>query len=259
LGRFQLIDLNAGCPVPKIMRRGDGAGLLKDPDKLAAIVRAMRSVVRLPLTVKTRIGLKPDRINISEVAQAVEENGADALIIHARAASVRHAGKPDWEWLARIKSERKIPIIGTGGVPRAEHAAEMLRQTGVDGVMIGRAAIGRPWIFRQIRELWAGQTPFQPTMDERLAIMREHLAGLEQNCALEIKVLKSPRLAAEQAACVRFRSHVTRYLLGYRRLRYFTRQLNQLDSFEKMLSAAGEVLAAGRMTDENTGSDETSA
>ena len=181
LGRFDLIDINAGCPVPKVLRRGAGAGLLKNPEKLFAIVRAVRAAVKLPVTVKTRIGVSPNLRNISEVARGIEDAGADALALHARFTSERHSGPADWETIARIKQERRLTILGNGGVLGPEQAVECLRRYGVDGVMIGRGAVGQPWLFDQIRRVLAGEPYAAPTLAERRALIVEHL---ERNVAL---------------------------------------------------------------------------
>ena len=126
LDRFDFIDINCGCPVPKIITKGAGVALMRDPAKLGTLVRAVKEAVSIPVTAKTRIGLSPELVNISEVSHAIEEAGAEVLAIHARFASARHAGDADWEALAKIKAERTIPIIGNGGIRTAQDALDMV-------------------------------------------------------------------------------------------------------------------------------------
>jgi len=165
LGRFDLIDINCGCPVPKIISKGAGVFLMRDPDKLCRMLRTVKDAVSLPVTAKTRIGLSPEQVNISEVAHSIEEGGAQTLFIHARLASVRHGGPADWRALADIKLERAIPIVGNGGIQTAQDAIDMATQTGVDGVMVGRAAIGNPWLFEEIRAMWLGEEFIAPDIE----------------------------------------------------------------------------------------------
>ena len=221
LGRFDFIDINCGCPVRKIVAKGAGVALMKNPEKIQAMVRAVRAAVSLPVTIKTRIGFSPDKMNISEVSQAAQEGGAAAIFLHARFASSRHSGPPDWEALARIKSELAIPVIGNGGIACADDVPKMLRETGVDGVMIGRAAVGNPWIFGEIYALLAG-LPFAPlSPEERRAIMAEHFERLVELKTKELQYRKRARLPADQGAAVHFKSHLFRYLSGPERRRLF--------------------------------------
>ena len=241
LGRFDLIDINAGCPVPKIMSRGAGAGLLRDPERLRAMVQAVRAAVRLPVTVKTRLGLSPRRINISAVAQAVEEGGADALIVHARVVSNRHTGPADWTWLARIKRERRLPIIGNGGIDTADDALAMLRTTGVDGVMIGRAAIGEPWLFDEVACRLAGRPYTPPPPAERCAVLLEHLRRLVELVASESRFRRRMRLTPEQAACLQFRAHLVRAFRGRPGLRDLIRRFDALTTLTAVEQAVREM------------------
>ncbi|HDL85425.1 MAG TPA: tRNA dihydrouridine synthase DusB [Candidatus Acetothermia bacterium] len=212
LGRFDLIDINAGCPVPKIVRKGAGVALMRDPTRLHDIVRAVVQAVSLPVTVKTRTGLSPDNANISEVAHAVEEAGASALFLHARLASARHGGPADLDALSRIKDELSIPVIGNGGITSAASASFMLKETGVDGVMVGRAAIGNPWIFAAITAALAGKEYRPPQSHDWVDVMTRHLRGLYGEMLRENAQRKRPRPHTERAACNRFRGHLTKYL-----------------------------------------------
>ena len=216
MNRFDLIDINCGCPVPKIVAKGAGAALMRSPEKIEQIVRAVKSAVTLPVTVKTRIGLAPDRMNISEIAHAVESAGASAIAIHARFASRRHSGEADWETLARIKSERSIPVIGNGGISKAQDVPRMLAATGVDAVMIGRAAVGNPWLFDEINALF-NDLPYTPhSLAEHRAVIMTHLEQLTVLKHMENKYRKKNLMSAANGASLHFRAHLYRYMSGFR-------------------------------------------
>jgi len=170
-----IIDLNMGCPVPKVLRQGAGAQLLRQPARVKQIVEAVRKVVSIPVTVKTRSGWSKSQINISEVARAAEDGGADAITIHPRTAKQGFSGKADWYLIAEIKEAVTIPVIGNGDVTRPEQVQEMRQLTGCNGVMIGRGAMGNPWIFQQAKQLALDETVSDPSLQERLEVMRRHL------------------------------------------------------------------------------------
>ncbi|MBU4201480.1 MAG: tRNA-dihydrouridine synthase [Verrucomicrobia bacterium] len=244
-GRFQVIDFNCGCPVAKIVSKGAGAALMKHPDKIAQIVRAMTQAVSLPVTVKTRLGLAPDHMNISEIAQAVEESGGSAITIHARFADGRHAGPPDWPALARIKSERTIPVIGNGGITSADNALLMLTETGVDGVMIGQAAIGNPWIFRETWSVLRGQRPLPHSVREHRAIIEEHLRLLIAHKDKAIRAKQRPRRCnAERDAVLHFRAHLAGYIRGFKKSAAWRKKLSTLQCLADVLAMLEELRAA---------------
>lgn len=242
LGRFALIDINCGCPVPKVMNRGGGATLMRDPQKIHDIMQAVSQAVSLPVTVKTRLGLSRESANVSEVAHAAEEGGAKAITVHARFASDKHRGPADWEALKHIKAERTIPVIGNGGITKAHHALEMMEQTGVDGVMVARAAIGNPWLCDEIHHLWADQPYTPPSVEERRAIIAEHLHGLNRLIWMENRDRKSDQIPSESIACHRFRGHLTRYLAGTPGLKDLRRNLGEMESIEAILAAVDRIL-----------------
>jgi tRNA-dihydrouridine synthase B len=148
-----IIDLNMGCPVPKVVRQGAGAALLRDVEKIASLVDAVRQAVSIPLTVKTRSGWGQSKINVLEVARVVEDSGADAITIHPRTARQGFSGSADWPLIGKVKQAVNIPVIGNGDVSRPEDVGKMRKLTQCDGVMIGRGAMGNPWIFKQARQL----------------------------------------------------------------------------------------------------------
>jgi len=244
LGRFDLIDVNCGCPVPKVTRKGAGVALMRKPDKVRMIVEAVSQAVSLPVTIKTRLGLSRELFNISEVAQAAEEGGARAIFVHARLASARHSGPADLDALRRIKAERGIPVVGNGGIRQARYASEMMEQTGVDAVMIGQAALGNPWIFEQTYCLWSGRPYSPPTAAERKAVIAEHLNRLHDLVAHVDQFRRRRRYTAEQAACHKFRGHLAKYLAGVRGARKLRRRLMKMESIDAVIEAVGEVLGA---------------
>src|SRR3989338_1278327 len=169
------IDVNCGCWVKDVVKRGGGAGLLRDLPKFESIVRSTVQGTKLPVTVKTRLGWDENSIVILDVAKMVEQAGAQALTIHCRTRSQGHAGDADWEWLSKIKKVVSIPVIGNGDVQTPPDAKAML-ETGCDGVMIGRGAIGNPWIFKEIKHfLETGSLLPAPTLSERIEVCVEHL------------------------------------------------------------------------------------
>jgi nifR3 family TIM-barrel protein len=242
LGRFDLIDINCGCPVRRIMARGAGAALMDDPGRVEAIVRAVKQAVSLPVTVKTRLGLSPGSEAVFQVARAVENGGGDALAVHARFVASRHSGEADWEALGRVKAACRIPVIGNGGIRGAEDALAMLRRTGVDGVMVGRAAIGNPWVFAEILARLTGAAWAPPSAAERRAVIAGHLEGLLALKRLERRRRRRDSHTPEQAAALTFRAHLVRYLAGLPGGRDFRRALSGMDSLESVMAAVDGVL-----------------
>jgi tRNA-dihydrouridine synthase B len=170
------IDLNCGCWIPAIARRGAGAGWLRDPTAMVAMARQITSAVALPVTVKTRIGWGPEsHMPIVDLARRLEDAGVAALTIHCRTAAVGHRGNADWSWAARARVVVSIPVIVNGDVRTADDVIRALDETGCAGVMIGRAAIDYPWIFREARARLAGSIAAPPTVDERRAVYRDVL------------------------------------------------------------------------------------
>ncbi len=170
-----LIDLNFGCPVRKVIAKGAGAALLKDLDRLYRILETVRQHTTLPLSAKIRLGWDWENIVAEEVARAVESAGFDALTVHARTRSQGYSGKADWSFLARVKASVRLPVIGNGDVFDGPSAQRMFETTGVDGIMIARGALGRPWIFREILTyLQSGERLPEPTFRDRLVILKRH-------------------------------------------------------------------------------------
>jgi tRNA-dihydrouridine synthase B len=149
-----LIDINAGCPVRKVARQGAGAALLRDPARLVRLVEAVRRGVGIPVTVKVRLGWDGGSIHIVETARRLASAGVDAIAVHARTAVQQYSGRADWAWIRRIKEAVPVPVVGNGDVTSVAAARAMLRETGCDGVMIGRGALGNPWLFTVLAHEW---------------------------------------------------------------------------------------------------------
>jgi nifR3 family TIM-barrel protein len=174
-----LIDINFGCPVRKVVRNDGGAGILRKFDKMKRLTAAVIEEATRPVTVKTRLGWDDDAIRILEVARMLEDVGVQALAVHGRTRCQMYKGEADWNWLRRIKEEgvTGIPFIGNGDATTPEKIEAMFEETGVDGVMIGRGALGNPWIFRDAKAyLETGEVPPEPTWRERLKVVAEHLS-----------------------------------------------------------------------------------
>ncbi len=198
-----LVDINCGCPVPKIVRTGAGSALLRNPRLLAEIVRAVRESAPAPVTVKIRLGWDEGSVNYLETAAAAVEAGAAAVTLHARTRAQGYSGKADWSALARLKAALPVPVFGSGDVFRPGDARRMIEETGADGVMIARGALGNPFLFGQARAVLEGREPGEPTPAERAAAARRHLA-------LAIEYL------GERTACVEFRKQMCAYTKGLR-------------------------------------------
>ncbi len=243
LGRFDFIDINSGCPVRKIVAKGAGAALMGDVPRLAAIVRAIHEAVSLPVTVKTRIGLTPDTCTIRELAAAVEDAGAAALFIHGRFACNKHSGPVDWELIGTIKQERSMPIWGNGSARTGAEAVALQKTYGVDGVLIGRGAIGNPWIFREARAAWDGRAIAPRSLAELRDTVEAHLRDLAQLKSMERRYRRAGALAAETAAVMVLRPHLLKYVAGLPGWRAVRRQLNDMRTVDEVLDAVDSVIA----------------
>jgi tRNA-dihydrouridine synthase B len=169
-----IVDINMGCPAKKIVKTGAGASLLRDRGKAARIITAVRFACPVPLTVKIRAGWSPDQPVACDVARIAEDCGADAITVHGRFAGQGFSEQADWKIIRDVRERVKIPVIGNGDVFEAAQALKMRTETGCDGVMIGRGAVGNPWIFRQILHLGQGLSPPKPTLRERRSLIMEH-------------------------------------------------------------------------------------
>ncbi len=175
------VDINAGCPVPKVVKTGAGSELMRDPELLNRIVHSVVQAVELPVTVKIRTGWNASSINAVEVALAARDGGAAAIAVHGRTCRQMYGGRADWDVIARVVDALDIPVIGNGDIAGPEDAARRLFESGCAGVMLGRAALGNPWIFgRIVSFIREGRLAAEPSREEKLAVSREHLYDVLQ-------------------------------------------------------------------------------
>lgn len=202
--RPDVIDINFGCPVRKIAGRGAGSGMMRDVPLMVEMTRRIVEAVKVPVTVKTRLGWDEEHRNIEEIALRLQDAGIAALTIHGRTRAQMYTGEADWTLIGRVKNNplMKIPVIGNGDIDSPQRAAEAFDRYGVDGVMIGRATYGRPWIFREIRHyLDTGELLPQPSVCERVEIAKRHLA-------------KSVAVKGERVGVLEMRRHLSNYFKG---------------------------------------------
>ncbi len=198
-----IIDINMGCPVPKVATRAEaGSALLKDPNKVYEIVKAVTETVKVPVTVKIRSGWDSNSINAIEIAQICEKAGAKAITVHARTRSQGYSGKADWNIIKNVKEAVNIPVIGNGDIKTPYDAKKMLSETGCDAIMIGRGVLGNPWLISDtVHYLEDGTLPKKRTLEEKVAMIKKHLDYL-----MKIK--------PEKVAVTEMRTHVPHYLKG---------------------------------------------
>lgn len=224
------IDLNMGCPAPKITGSGAGSALMKDPEKAGRIVRAVADAVPLPVTVKFRKGWDAAHVNAVEFARICEANGAAALTVHGRTREQMYQPGADWDIIRAVKEAVAIPVIGNGDVTDAESAAAMYAATGCDLVMVGRAALGRPWVFRQIERYLADGTLLpDPPLEERMAVLLRHA---------ELAI----RYKGEGIAMREIRRHAFAYMKGVRGGADFRRRAGLVSSLEELRTLADELI-----------------
>lgn len=224
-----IIDLNMGCPVPKVAQRAQaGAALLKDVDKIYEIVKEIKSKISKPLTVKIRSGWDESSINAVEVAKAIERAGADAITIHARTRSQLYRGKANLDVIKDVVNAVSIPVIGNGDVTSGETAKQMLKYTGCAAVMIGRKALGYPWIFNEINEYLKNNLLLEePSLKERRTVIIKHYNYLE-------------KLKSEKLAILEMRTHFSYYLKGLKDTKEIKQKINQMNSKEDFINILNE-------------------
>ena len=226
-----LVDINFGCPVKKVVCKGAGAGVLKDVDLMIRLTKAVIKGTNLPVTVKTRLGWDENSINIDEVAERLQDVGVQALTIHARTRAQMYKGHSDWSHIARVKNNPRItmPIFGNGDIDSPEKALEYKNKYGLDGMMIGRAAIGYPWIFNEIKHYFkTGEHLAQPTMADRIEAARNHLTW-----SMEWK--------GERVGIVEMRRHYTNYFKGIPNFKEHRLNLVTLETAESLFRTLDEI------------------
>ena len=226
-----IIDINFGCPVKKVVCKGAGAGILKDIDKMEMLTREMAKRTNLPLTVKTRLGWDEKSIKIVEVAERIQDAGAQAITIHGRTRAQMYKGSADWRLISDVKNNprMKIPVFGNGDVNTPEKAVEMRDKFGLDGAMIGRASIGNPWFFNQVKHFFkTGQHLPQPTLFERINMAEEHL-----KMAIKWK--------GEKLGVLETRRHYSNYFKGIPDFKKYRTTMVTSDFSEEVFSLFSEL------------------
>ena len=227
-----LVDINFGCPVKKVVSKGAGAGVLKDIDLMVRLTKAVVNSTTLPVTVKTRLGWDEQSINIEEVAERLQDVGISALTIHARTRSQMYKGHSDWSYIAKVKNNPRmhIPIFGNGDIDSPEKALEYRNKYGIDGIMIGRAAIGYPWIFNEIKHYFVtGELLPSPTIADRVEAAKNHL-------------LWSVEWKGERQGVVEMRRHYANYFKGIPNFKEHRHKLVTLYASEEVVKALDDVL-----------------
>lgn len=219
---FAILDVNMGCPVPKVVNNHEGSALMKEPELVGKIVSALVRSIRKPVTVKIRKGFDEEHVNAVEIAKIAEANGASAIAVHGRTRDQYYAGKADWDIIRQVKEAVSIPVIGNGDVTNAVSAQKLLQETGCDGIMIGRASRGNPWIFKEITQyIDTGVLPPRPTMQEVRETILKH-ARLQ----LQYK--------GEYIGIREMRKHVAWYTAGYPHSAKLRQMVNEMETFEQL-------------------------
>ncbi len=222
-----IIDINMGCPAPKVVKNGDGSKLLLDLEQARKVMEAVVKNSEVPVTVKIRKGWDKEHIVAKEVAKMAEEVGISAITIHGRTRSEFYSGKADWEIIKEIKQSVNIPVIGNGDVVDEETAYQMFEQTGVDGIMIGRGTFGNPWIFRNIKHfLETGEKLLSPTNEEKLEIMKQHI---------ELAVEEKGEIAVKE-----LRKHIAWYTKNLKNSSEFRNSINVIEDKKELIDKLEE-------------------
>lgn len=226
---FEVLDFNAACPVKKVVRRGEGSGLLKDPKKLQKLLKLIVKNSLVPVTVKIRSGWDKDSVNAKEVALAAEDSGIKALFIHGRTRLQGYSGAVDYRVIEQVKQALEIPVIASGDIFSAQLAKKMFDETGCDAIVIARGALGNPWIFKEVNEfLKNGKIPKRPDVKEISQVMIEHL-----NASIDFY--------GERIGVVQFRKFFSWYTKGFRRVRPLRERASTVKTREEMLAIIGKV------------------
>ena len=224
------LDINMGCPMPKIANSGDGCGLMRTPELAGKIVEAVVKAVDVPVTVKCRLGWDKGNINVLEFTKRMEDSGAAMVAVHGRTRAMLYSGVADWDYIRKVKEQLSIPVIANGDIVDAQSALRCLKWTGADGIMIGRATFGDPWIFQQVSAAMAGQeVPERPVLKDRIAVAVKQFELSEQD-------------HGEHIACLEARKHFAWYLRGVRNASYYKKEITSMNKTEDIYRIAKEIV-----------------
>ena len=214
------LDINMGCPMPKIANSGDGCGLMRTPELAAEIVKAVKAAVNVPVTVKCRLGWDKGNINVLDFTKRMEDAGADMITVHGRTRSMLYSGVADWDMIAKVKQQLSVPVIANGDIVDGDTALRCMNWTGADGIMIGRATFGDPWVLQQARFALDGkEIPPRPVLAERVEVALHQF-----KLTFEDK--------GEHIACLEARKHFAWYLRGVSHSSYYKAQISAISSME---------------------------
>ena len=230
---FEFFDINFGCPAPKITGNGEGSALMREPERIGQIVRAMVDAVKCPVTVKIRAGWDETCINAVEVAQICEQAGAAAIAVHGRTRMQQYSGHADWSIIREVKKHVQVPVFGNGDVRSGADALRMIEETGCDAVMVARAAEGNPWLFAEIRAALRGEAYAPPTGEERVNMALRHF-DLET------------RLHGEHGGMLEMRKHIAWYVSGMRGASRFREEINRMPDADSVRAALREFALGAR-------------
>lgn len=223
------IDINMGCPMPKIANSGDGCGLMRTPELAGEILSAVVKAVEVPVTVKCRLGWDKGSINVLDFTRRMEDNGASMVTVHGRTRSMLYSGVADWDTIKKVKDQLSIPVIANGDIVDGDSALRCRKRTGADGFMIGRASFGDPWVFAQVKAALAGEEiPARPCLSDRVDVALEQF-----RLAYEDK--------GEKIACLEARKHFAWYLRGVSHAAYYKNQISSVATMEDVCRIAGGI------------------
>ena len=224
------LDINMGCPMPKIANSGDGCGLMRTPELAGKIVEAVVKAVDVPVTVKCRLGWDKGNINVLDFTKRMEDSGAAMVAVHGRTRAMLYSGTADWDYIRKVKDQLSIPVIANGDIVDAPSALRCLKWTGADGIMIGRATFGDPWIFQQVSAAMAGcEVPERPALKDRIAVAVKQFELSEQD-------------HGEHIACLEARKHFAWYLRGVRNASYYKKEITSMNKMEDIYRIAKDIV-----------------